>query len=119
MTHQDFTGRSISRNARFWVGCCTQLLFELCRCQVAEAGVRSNLVVLTPELLDRDLRIDSVSEPLHAQALVAELAVEGLIVAVLPRLTGGAMCAVPIFALRSQADAGLEFRASQEDCWHF
>ena len=40
--------------------------------------MRTDLVVLTPELLDRDLRIDSVSEPLHRQALIAELAVEGL-----------------------------------------
>lgn len=49
--------------------------------------MRSHLVVLTPELLDRDLRIDSISEPLHAQAFIAELSVERLIVPVLPRLT--------------------------------
>jgi hypothetical protein len=32
--------------------------------------------VVTPVPLDDDLRIDPVSDPLHAQALVAELAVE-------------------------------------------
>ena len=48
--------------------------------------MRSDLVVLTPELLDDNLRIDSVSEPLHRQALVAELAVEGFVSAVLPGL---------------------------------
>jgi len=49
--------------------------------------VRSNFVVLAPELLDGDLGIDSVSEPLHGQALVTELAIERLIRPVLPRLT--------------------------------
>ena len=48
--------------------------------------MRSNLVVVTPVLLDDNLRIDSVSEPLHAQALIAELPVEGFVVAVLPGL---------------------------------
>jgi hypothetical protein len=58
--------------------------------------MRSDLVVLTPELVDRDLRIDSVSEALHAQALVAELAVKGFIVAVLPGLAGGDVCRADI-----------------------
>ena len=35
--------------------------------------MRSDLVVLTSELPDDNLRIDSISKPLHAQALVAEL----------------------------------------------
>jgi hypothetical protein len=48
--------------------------------------MRSDLVVLTPELLDHNLRIDSISKPLHAQALVLELAVERFIIPVLPRL---------------------------------
>ena len=47
------------------------------RRQLPEARVRSHLVVLTPELFDQDLRIDAVLEPLHRQALVAELAIEG------------------------------------------
>jgi len=48
--------------------------------------MRSNLVVMPTPRLDNDLRIDSVSEPLHRQALIAELAVERLIGSVLPRL---------------------------------
>ena len=50
--------------------------------------MRSNLVVVAPELLDGDLRIDSVSEPLHAEALIAELAIKRLIAPVLPGLAG-------------------------------
>ena len=42
-------------------------LLELRRRQLPEARVRSNLVELTPELFDQDLRIDSVLEPLHAR----------------------------------------------------
>jgi hypothetical protein len=48
--------------------------------------VRSNLVVLPPKLLDEDLRIDAVLEPLHAHALVSKLAIEGFVRTVLPRL---------------------------------
>ena len=62
-----------------------QLLFELRRGQLAETRVGSNLVVVTPELLDDKLRIDLISESLHVQALIAELAVERLVAAVLPR----------------------------------
>ena len=46
--------------------------------------MRSDLVVLAPELFDHDLRIDSISEPLHRQALITQLAVERLVGAVLP-----------------------------------
>src|SRR5579872_6906993 len=49
--------------------------------------MRPNLVVVTSVLLDDDLGIDSVPEPLHAQALVAELAVERLVGSVLPRFS--------------------------------
>ena len=41
--------------------------------------MRSDLVVLTLELFDRDLRMDSVSEPLDTESLIAELAVERFI----------------------------------------
>jgi hypothetical protein len=58
--------------------------------------MRSDLVVLTPELLDRDLRIDSVSEPLHAQALIAEFAIERLIIPVLPWLSRIDMCRIDV-----------------------
>ena len=46
----------------------------------------SDLIVLTPELLDRDLRIDSVSELLHRKTFIAEFSVERLVSAVLPSL---------------------------------
>ena len=49
--------------------------------------MRSHLVVVMPIVFDSDLRIDSVPEPLHAQALVRELAVERLVESVLPRLS--------------------------------
>lgn len=56
----------------------------------------SNLVVLTPPVFDDDLRIDSVSEPLHRQAFIAELAVERFVRAVLPRLAGFNVCGVDV-----------------------
>ena len=46
--------------------------------------MRTDLIELTPELFDQDLRIDAVLEPLHRQTLVTELAIKGLIGAVLP-----------------------------------
>ena len=49
--------------------------------------MRSNLVVMPTPRLDDDLRIDSVSEPLHRKVFIAEFAVEGLIASVLPRLS--------------------------------
>ncbi len=48
--------------------------------------MRSILVVVTTPVFDHDLRIDPILEPLQAQALVAELAVEALVGTVLPRL---------------------------------
>jgi predicted nuclease of predicted toxin-antitoxin system len=44
--------------------------------ELAEARVRSNLVELSPELFDQDLRIDPILEPLHRHAFIAQLAVE-------------------------------------------
>ena len=41
--------------------------------------MRADLVELTPEVFDQDLRINPILEPLHIQALVSELAVEGFI----------------------------------------
>ena len=75
----------------------TQLLFELCRCQLPEARVRSDLVVLTPELLDDDLRIDSISEPLHVRHSSRNLPLKD---SLLPFCQGfpGSMCAVSMFA---------------------
>jgi len=48
--------------------------------------MRSDLVVVPPPALDDDLRINSIAKPLYRQALIAELPVEGLVRAVLPRL---------------------------------
>jgi hypothetical protein len=49
--------------------------------------MRTDFVVLAPEVFNQDLRINPVLEPLHPQALIAELAVEGFIHAILPGLT--------------------------------
>lgn len=50
--------------------------------------MRPNSIVLLAERFDQGLRIQSVLEPLHRQALVPELAIEGLIRSVLPRFAG-------------------------------
>ena len=71
--------------------------------------MRSNLVVLTPELLDQNLRIDPILEPLHAQTLVAELAVERFVRAVLPRLARIDVGGVDVRDAEPQLLAGLEF----------
>src|SRR6185437_2701625 len=55
--------------------------------QLAEARMGPHLIELTPELLDQNLRIYAVLEPLHVKALVPELAVEGLVHAVQPRFS--------------------------------
>ena len=44
-----------------------------------------SIVMPTPDF-DQDARFDAVAKPFHVQALVAEFAVEALVVAVLPRL---------------------------------
>ena len=48
--------------------------------------MRPHLVVVPPLLFDHDLRLGPRAEPLQAQAFIAELAVEALHRAVLPRL---------------------------------
>ena len=50
--------------------------------------MRSNLIELSPELFDQDLRIDPVLEPLHAETLIAEFAVEAFRDAILPGFAG-------------------------------
>src|SRR5690606_34486988 len=70
--------------------------FEFQRRELAKTGVRTHFVVAAPELFDHHLRVDPVLEPLHAQALVAELAIERLVRAVLPRLAGVDMCGVDV-----------------------
>jgi hypothetical protein len=44
----------------------------------------ADLVEVTPPLLDADLRIDPIPEPLQAEIFVAQLAVEGVVGAILP-----------------------------------
>ena len=61
--------------------------------------MRSDLVVVLAPALDHDLRIDSIAKPLHRQALVAKLAVEGLVGAVLPGLPGS----ISAVSIRSSA----------------
>ena len=48
--------------------------------------MRSHLIVVPAPSLDNDLRLGAGAEPFEAQALVAELAVETLRRAILPRL---------------------------------
>ena len=62
------------------------LFLELLRGQIAKARMRPVVVVVLPPSFDDDTRFDPVPEPLHAQTLVAELAVEAFGGAVLPRL---------------------------------
>ena len=74
--------------------------------------MRTHLVVLAPELLDQDLRIDSVLEPLHAETLIAELAVERLVGAILPGFAGIDEGGVDVLACEpAQNGARDEFRS--------
>src|SRR6185312_4715481 len=61
------------------------VLLELVRGQVVEAGVRAHGVVVLAPRLDDDLGFASRTKPLDTQTLVAELAVEPFVGAVLPR----------------------------------
>ncbi len=64
----------------------TELLFELRWRQVLQAALRPGLVVVLAPGLDDDLGFAARAEPFDGQALVAELAVEALVGAVLPGL---------------------------------
>lgn len=64
------------------------LRLELQGRQVVQAHMRPDGVVILPPSLDDDLGLSAGAEPLDAQALIAELAVEGFARAVLPRLAG-------------------------------
>jgi len=50
--------------------------------------MRSDLVVVATPGFDDDLRLGATPEPFERQAFVAELAVEAIVVTVLPRLSG-------------------------------
>lgn len=62
--------------------------FELDWCQVFQTLVRPNVVVVPMPGIDDPARLDAAAEPLQRQALVAELAIKALGVAVLPRFAG-------------------------------
>ena len=64
------------------------VLLEFVRGQVVEARVRAHRVVMLAPGLDDDLGLAPRAEPLDAQALVTEFAVERFVGAVLPRLSG-------------------------------
>ena len=88
--------------------------------------MRPNIVVVPPPGLDRRARLWSASEVLHAQSLVAELPVEGLVSAALPGLAAPSAAHVgaspPRQRLHGQAsnrvlrgDAALDAPASMGD----
>src|SRR5580693_5520976 len=66
--------------------CFWQSSRELVRREIAEARVWTHLVVVAPPSLDDHLRLGTRTKPFEVQALVAELAVEALRDATLPRL---------------------------------
>ena len=49
--------------------------------------MRPDLVVHLSPVLDCDLRIDSILEPLHSETLIPELSIEALVGAILPGLS--------------------------------
>jgi hypothetical protein len=60
--------------------------------EVAEARMWAHLVVMTSPFFDQYLRFGARTKPFEAQTLVAELAVEALGDAILPRLAGLDQC---------------------------
>src|SRR6476619_3018816 len=62
--------------------------FEFVRGQVGEARMWTHRVEVPPPRFDNHLGLAAAAEPLDAEAFVTELAVEGLVGAVLPRLAG-------------------------------
>lgn len=54
---------------------------------MAQAGIRANPGVMPLPVLDHPQGFESISKPLHGQALIAELAVEAFRCSVLPLLT--------------------------------
>ena len=61
---------------------------ELDRSELLQTRMQSDLVVVATPGFDDDLRLSATPEPFERQALVAELAVEALVVGVLRRLSG-------------------------------
>src|SRR5215475_387563 len=83
--------------------CVCQSSHELVRREIVEARMRTHLVVVPPPRLDDHLRLGTRTKPFEAQALVAELAVEALRDAILPRLAGLDQCGAD--ALRRKVGA--------------
>src|SRR5205814_2468925 len=57
---------------------CSSDLYELVRREIADARMRTHLVIVPPPCFDDDLRLRARAEPFEAEAFVAELAVEAL-----------------------------------------
>src|SRR5262245_57967309 len=68
--------------------CVCQSSHELVRREIAEARMWAHVVVVTTPSLDDHLGLGTRTKPFEAQTLVAELAVETLRDAILPRLAG-------------------------------
>ena len=68
--------------------CVCLLSHELVRREIIEARARPHRVVVLPPSLDDDLGFGTRAEPFETEASVAELAVEALRDAILPRLAG-------------------------------
>jgi hypothetical protein len=66
------------------IACASRILR---RRQVAERAVRALIVILISPLLKDDLRFQETAEEFPVQALVAQLVVKALDVAVLPRVS--------------------------------
>src|SRR6516225_6288717 len=75
-----------------------QLRHELVRRQIRQARVRSHFVEMALPRFDDDLGLGSRAEPFEAEAFIAELAVETLGDAILPRLAWIDQCGADAFA---------------------
>src|ERR1700741_3609360 len=92
--------------------CVCQLSHELVRREIAEARMRTHLVVVPPPCFDEHFRLGTRMKPFEAQALIAEFAVEAFRDAILPRLARLDQCRSD--ALRDdprQQSLGYELRA--------
>ena len=89
-----------------------QFAFKFQRCELPETGVRADLVVLTPEQFDQDLRVGPVLKPMHVQTLVPELAVERFVHPVQPGFSRIDECGVDVTLCEPLQDrSGDEFGA--------
>src|SRR5215472_17152274 len=83
-------GRGGPHTAAPWPVACERRVglsfHELVRRGIAEARMRTHLVVVLPPSFDDHLRLGARTKPFEAQALVAEFAVEAFHDAILPRL---------------------------------